>query len=418
VPSGDAILRVPTSASINTITTSGNPTYTPLSIQLDASQSSDALTVAKVGAGDPLLRVTQSGGLIVGPYSALDGSVIDSRGAFTASSGAVAVQGGGRNSAVGTNGLFRAAVTNGGELAFAARLDDSPTPNNAVFQIQDSGGNNVARIEADGTFQSGRDVFTTGQAIVTPGTDARLTASRVANGSSNMLLLESDISSGAGRRLLRYYPAKPDAATLDEPVLEQEFRPTYTGAALSRGWQLRTKLATSGWNGNLVLGHGPNSSGSVATTGYWSVRPGEFSTNNSLFFLWGSGIPNGGIGTEGYISGRPPFKVQSDGDCVTGNDMYVQDLIYAGSLIPSDVRLKDDISGLSSALDAVMALNPVSFTWKKDGKPDTGLIAQEVQQVLPALVKQKGDYLHVDYTKLIAYLVKAIQELKHGAATA
>lgn len=63
--------------------------------------------------------------------------------------------------------------------------------------------------------------------------------------------------------------------------------------------------------------------------------------------------------------------------------IYLTDMIMS-----SDRRLKKHIESLDpeSALDDIVALRPVTFTWKKTGEPDMGLIAQEVEPVFPALV--------------------------------
>jgi hypothetical protein len=96
----------------------------------------------------------------------------------------------------------------------------------------------------------------------------------------------------------------------------------------------------------------------------------------------------------------------------------------------SDRRLKKDIEPLtaSTGLDAIMALNPVSFVFRNDTSATTqlGFIAQEVQKVLPELVTSLGsttvtldgkktplpDTKDLSYTGFIAPLVKAVQELK------
>jgi hypothetical protein len=53
----------------------------------------------------------------------------------------------------------------------------------------------------------------------------------------------------------------------------------------------------------------------------------------------------------------------------------------------------------------------VSFDWKADGQADEGLIAQEVEKIVPNAVSQNEDeYYQMDYSKLVTPLVKAIQE--------
>jgi len=76
----------------------------------------------------------------------------------------------------------------------------------------------------------------------------------------------------------------------------------------------------------------------------------------------------------------------------------------------SDARLKD-ITGSARGLEVINKLNPVAYDWKADGKSDEGLIAQEVQELVPNAVSQNEDgYYQMDYSKLVTPLIKAIQE--------
>jgi hypothetical protein len=84
----------------------------------------------------------------------------------------------------------------------------------------------------------------------------------------------------------------------------------------------------------------------------------------------------------------------------------------------SDRKLKTDIETLNDASEKVSALRGVSFTWshgKKTGKKDIGLIAQEVEEVVPEIVGESelldGTMAkHVDYPKVVALLIEAHKE--------
>ena len=76
----------------------------------------------------------------------------------------------------------------------------------------------------------------------------------------------------------------------------------------------------------------------------------------------------------------------------------------------SDARLKD-VTGEARGLEVINKLNPVSYNWKADGKADEGLIAQEVQEIVPNAVTQNSDdYYQMDYSKLVVHLVKGMKE--------
>ena len=77
----------------------------------------------------------------------------------------------------------------------------------------------------------------------------------------------------------------------------------------------------------------------------------------------------------------------------------------------SDARWKD-VTGEARGLEVINNLNPVAFNWKKSGLSDEGLIAQEVQEHVPNIVKEGSNgYLQMDYGKLVTPLIKAVQEL-------
>ena len=55
-------------------------------------------------------------------------------------------------------------------------------------------------------------------------------------------------------------------------------------------------------------------------------------------------------------------------------------------------------------------LKPSRFTWKQTELADIGLIAQDVQSVLPEVVKE-DDFLMVDYSKIVPALIAWVQQL-------
>jgi hypothetical protein len=86
----------------------------------------------------------------------------------------------------------------------------------------------------------------------------------------------------------------------------------------------------------------------------------------------------------------------------------------------SDRRFKDNVQTIPNALDKVKALNGVTWDWAENtndvtkAAPTTGLIAQEVQAVLPQVVKEKEDgFLGLDYSKMIGLLVEALKEQQY-----
>lgn len=91
---------------------------------------------------------------------------------------------------------------------------------------------------------------------------------------------------------------------------------------------------------------------------------------------------------------------------------------YAGITTASDRRLKENIKPTSvNALDKIKELNLIAFDYIKDKSyEEIGLIAQEVQEVIPSAIETyagEDTHLTINYSKFIPYLIKAIQELNH-----
>ncbi len=85
-----------------------------------------------------------------------------------------------------------------------------------------------------------------------------------------------------------------------------------------------------------------------------------------------------------------------------------------GTIQTSDRRMKKDIQDLNYGLNTVMQLRPVSYRWKNgEGGINIGLIAQEVQPIIPEVVDVGEDEiktLGMKYNELIPVLISAIQE--------
>ena len=97
-------------------------------------------------------------------------------------------------------------------------------------------------------------------------------------------------------------------------------------------------------------------------------------------------------------------------------------LNVAGDIIAfasSDKRLKDNIKPIENALDKVNKISGVTFEWneishKETGKKDVGVIAQEIEEILPELVDNRSNgYKAVDYPKLTALLIEAVKDLSN-----
>jgi hypothetical protein len=78
----------------------------------------------------------------------------------------------------------------------------------------------------------------------------------------------------------------------------------------------------------------------------------------------------------------------------------------------SDINLKENIHTVGNALEITEQLRGVSFDWKETGRSSYGVIAQELEEVLPELVKQ-GEVKSVNYNGIIGVLIEAVKELSN-----
>jgi hypothetical protein len=117
--------------------------------------------------------------------------------------------------------------------------------------------------------------------------------------------------------------------------------------------------------------------------------------------------------------------------CVTGKICASSCISTLGSVIAagnvigycaaSDRRLKQNIRPIADALDKIRTLQGVLYDWTDEfmetvpdniSRHDTGLIAQDVQQVLPEVVFiRENGYLGIKYDKVVGLIVQAINEL-------
>jgi hypothetical protein len=99
---------------------------------------------------------------------------------------------------------------------------------------------------------------------------------------------------------------------------------------------------------------------------------------------------------------------------VTGTIDATNDITAFSS---SDKRLKNNIIKIDNSNSVINNLNGYKYDWnEKSNKTgqDVGVIAQEVQELIPSAVRENEDgYLSVDYNKLIPYLIEEVKSLNN-----
>ena len=128
------------------------------------------------------------------------------------------------------------------------------------------------------------------------------------------------------------------------------------------------------------------------------------------------GTSNVGLFAIGSALGVDVQPSTTDGRIDAGNDVV--------AFSTSDKRLKENIKPLDNALDKINKINGVEFDWKKltekeketihgNTGHDVGVIAQEIEEVLPEVVQTRDNgYKAVKYEKIVPLLIEAIKELK------
>lgn len=133
---------------------------------------------------------------------------------------------------------------------------------------------------------------------------------------------------------------------------------------------------------------------------------GIYNTSPTVMFYdtdWGPRQLHCNSGLIGFLTSGGGWGVYSDD---AGN------LIASGNVAAySDAKHKADIKPVAGALALVERLRGVRYTDKRTGQARVGVIAQEVQEVLPEVVGEGPDGLHVDYGNIVGPLIEAVKEL-------
>ena len=150
----------------------------------------------------------------------------------------------------------------------------------------------------------------------------------------------------------------------------------------------------------------------IPCVGYFNDDSYGYASNNNVlpeFFIkhYEPTSPDNAFDQSEY-----PSTLDMESNLYVNCNLNVADDITAfATYHSSDINLKKNINTLTNCYDVVNDLNPVGFKWIKNNKDNVGFIAQEVEQIIPNIVSNTDEYKTIAETKIIAYLVGAIQEL-------
>ena len=156
-----------------------------------------------------------------------------------------------------------------------------------------------------------------------------------------------------------------------------------------------------------------------------AVTDGNFIVGNGTNFVAESGSTardSAGLGTANDVQFNS-FGVGTAASATTGQIRATDDIT---AFYSSDASLKENVKNIENPLDKINQINGVTFDWTEDyikqnggeddyfvRKNDVGVIAQEVEKVLPQVVATRSDGIKaVKYDRIVALLIESIKELK------
>ncbi len=116
-----------------------------------------------------------------------------------------------------------------------------------------------------------------------------------------------------------------------------------------------------------------------------------------------AGINN--IDIAGNLVGDGASNISGINTVTAAGKMYA--LSYTST---SDASLKENVEKIEAAVEKVEAIRGVTFDWKDGSGSTAGIIAQEVEAVMPMLI-ENGEFKRVDYNGLVGLLIEAVKEL-------
>lgn len=179
-------------------------------------------------------------------------------------------------------------------------------------------------------------------------------------------------------------------------VIDDSRNITNLGSALTVA-QGGTGLTSPGASGNVLTSNG-TAWVSSAPSGSGATLSNDTSTNTTQYI--GMARATSGAWSTAYVADSKLYFNPSTG---TTYSTQFQSL--------SDQSVKTNVQTIVGAVDTVKALRGVEFNWKDSGDKSSGVIAQELEKILPHLVAEENGIKSVNYMGVIGYLIEAVKEL-------
>jgi hypothetical protein len=198
------------------------------------------------------------------------------------------------------------------------------------------------------------------------------------------------------------------------------------------GINTNAPLQTLDVRGNFLLAADSTTSTHITQKPY-TINNGTLSWEGSAGQLFSitNNLTSGSIFSVNDVSGIPSIDVDANGTVelapfggnvgvgtinptskfhVVGNTLVDGSISAIEFTATSDIRLKTNIQPIQSSLTKLLELSGVTFDWKESKKSSVGVIAQDVEKVLPELVQEVGNNKTVNYNGLVALLIEVLKE--------
>ena len=178
-----------------------------------------------------------------------------------------------------------------------------------------------------------------------------------------------------------------------------------TTTALAAGLVLEGEHATNG-EVDVTIGAGVASTTTIAGNVY--AAGGKFGIDTGDYMQFTANTQ-----TDFYVNGNNEMRLEADGDLHVDGDV-----VGYSTTIGSDEKIKTNISPIEGAIDKLKQINGVTFNYKRNNKPSGGVIAQNIEKVMPSLVGEqetldgKDTFKTVDYNGIIGLLIESVKELE------
>jgi hypothetical protein len=205
-------------------------------------------------------------------------------------------------------------------------------------------------------------------------------------------------------------PATATVTTLNTTTLNVSGAASITTTTDMSG-KLTLSTAINGETARFTSSSGSGIVSSYGLNGYGAFSMSSSGTNSGYIFFNDSGGARE-IGRITSTSSSMAIDVLGTQRAYfNSSGLTVNQAIVAGGNITafSDERLKTEIKTIEDALNKVKQMRGVNFI--KDEKYNTGVIAQEIQKIMPEVVDDSHEYLSVAYGNLVGVLIEAIKEL-------